>query len=104
MPYVWTEPDSFITHQGVEVYHVYKRQLALTYWYTTNPCDDDGDCPLDGDDAGQFDVRDLPRRTPEEIKDFIQTNGLRPHNALEANHMTRIGLAIEEGISLRKVS
>lgn len=57
MPYItqWIEPELFLKHKGVYVYHCYKdedwNQEALLFWYTTDE---------DEDEEYQFDVRKLP--------------------------------------------
>ena len=54
MPYIWTEPELFVEHQGVSVYHVYKDGYwdcgCRVYWYTTDITEQ----------AEPFDIRDLP--------------------------------------------
>ncbi len=60
MPYAWIEPEIFMEHDGVTIYHIYKDDyldgVARAYWYGTRPsCSDDG-----SGDGGEFDVRDLP--------------------------------------------
>lgn len=53
MPMTWTEPEVFLIHNGVTVYHAYKDGNAdhrLTYHYTTSKHDEEG---------FTFDVRDL---------------------------------------------
>lgn len=56
MPYIneWREPEHFLIHNGVNIYHTYVDddidQGTLDFWFTTNP---------DDDDTGKFDVRDL---------------------------------------------
>ena len=55
MPYktVWVEPEVFLEHNGVTVYHTYKdddiEQGADRYWFTLR---EDG-----GEDEGAFDIR-----------------------------------------------
>lgn len=55
MPYTteWTEPDLFLEHNGVKVYHTYKDdhvdQGLMHYGFTLNEYDDEE----------HFDVRDL---------------------------------------------
>lgn len=56
---VWEESPLFLSHKGVDVYHVYKHDMesngARYYWYGLHPNVSDGD----GEDGGVFDVRDL---------------------------------------------
>jgi len=84
MPLVWQEPQLFLEHNNVAVYHTYKNNNIAFYRYTTNPCDDDLNAPYQGYQAGQFDVRDLPR-APDE----------NPTQALRERHVTRIKAAID---------
>lgn len=60
MPYAWVEPEVFMQHDGVTIYHIYKDDdfdgVARAYWYGTRPsCSDSG-----SGEGGEFDVRDLP--------------------------------------------
>lgn len=58
MPYQWIDPDLFLEHNGVAVYHCYDDSDSMTwYWYTTNPADCQVDEPITGE--SQFDIRDL---------------------------------------------
>ena len=53
MPYRWVEPEVFVEHNDVMIFHCYRHDMAddrLEYWYTT-----------DGD-TEEFDVRDLAPR------------------------------------------
>jgi hypothetical protein len=59
MPNRWIEPELFLEHNGVAVYHVYEDGGELYwYWYTTNFADDNVDFPQD--ETALFDIRDLP--------------------------------------------
>ena len=57
MPYktVWVEPEVFLEHEGVTVYHTYKdddfEQGARWYWFTLQE--------VGGEDEGAFDIRGL---------------------------------------------
>jgi len=57
MPYRWVEPELFIEHNGVKVYHVYKsgnENDQMSYLFTTDmSCDDSED-----DSEFHFDVRE----------------------------------------------
>lgn len=86
MPWRWIEPEKFVAHGEVTVYHVYKGGQPAFYWYTTNPTDDDMNSPLGGEESGQFDVRELPK-SPRETP-ALSVNGL---------HRTRICHAIRHG-------
>jgi hypothetical protein len=60
MPYIttWVEPEVFMVHKGIKVYHVYMNdeieQGSSRYWYTTNAEQRD-----DAEDSFEFDVRRL---------------------------------------------
>lgn len=86
MPLVWQPPKLFLEHNNVAVYHTYKHDSSASYWYTTNPADDNLNSPFQGHEAGQFDVRDLPR-APDE--NSAQT--------FRERHATRIKAAIDSG-------
>jgi hypothetical protein len=59
MPYHWIDPDLFLEHDGVAVYHCSDDDsMVSTYWYTTAAADCNSDAPLPA--AAQFDVRALP--------------------------------------------
>lgn len=59
MPYITAdvEPEVFIEHNGLKVYHTYKNDCidegAKSYWFTTDP---EG---VESDDWCRFDVRSL---------------------------------------------
>lgn len=61
MPYSsqWVDPELFLSHRGIKVYHTYKdddmEQGSRTYWFTLDPLEGEGT----GGEA-LFDVRDLP--------------------------------------------
>jgi len=60
MPYEWVDPELFLEHEGVAVYHCYDDgDMVSSYWYTTDPSDCNYKFPEIGSKA-QFDVRDLP--------------------------------------------
>ena len=83
MPYHWIDPELFLEHAGVAVYHCYDDDsMVSTYWYTTEITDCNVDAPeLEG---GQFDVRDFPNL------------GLDPNDP--NNHPAIIQNAIQEGL------
>lgn len=60
MPQAWVEPELFITHNGVSVYHTYKDGNMdagrLECHYTTDICEEY---------SYEFDIRDLPSYQPE---------------------------------------
>ena len=54
MPYGYIEPETFMEHNGVVIYHAYKDGNAdqrLTYWFSAS-CNEDS--------YFEFDVRELP--------------------------------------------
>ena len=83
MPMVWTEPEVFLTHQGITVYHTYKDcgEHRLTYHFTTDITEQE--------DACEFDVRDLPVPTniPEEINEVDYHTAIIRH-AVEQRRLT----------------
>lgn len=60
MPYAWVEPELFISHNGVSVYHTYKDENMdagrLEYHYTTD---------IGEQSSYEFDIRDLPSYRPK---------------------------------------
>jgi len=57
MPYTWTEPDIFLSHQGVDIFYIYMDDCA------DNPIREDiygfySTC-ADETDEGSFDIRDV---------------------------------------------
>jgi hypothetical protein len=59
MPMIWVEPEVFLEHEGVTVYHAYKHGglgSRLRYWFNTDP---------DETDVFDFDVRSLPDWTDD---------------------------------------
>lgn len=66
MPYKteWIDPDIFIEHEGVRIYHTYKDEEwengRLTYWFTTSEDDFDEIC--------HFDVRDIRLCDEDRVK------------------------------------
>ena len=77
MPYDWVEPEKFMEHRGLTVYHIYRNDSyadgTSDYWYTFSiqGCETDSH-----GEEGTFDVRDLPKYIPEgsvdELKDFLR--------------------------------
>ncbi len=68
MPYVstYTEPDIFLTHNDVNIYHIYKDddldEGIRTYWYGYDEdCDDSG--------TSSFDIRELSNYDKDEDPD-----------------------------------
>src|SRR5687767_11600243 len=63
----FVDPELFLEHKGVEVYHIYKNddvaQGRREFWYTLSPLCGEDNCSDErcGDTCVmQFDVRDLP--------------------------------------------
>ncbi len=82
MPYQWIEPEIFLEHENVAVYHCYDDlDNVSSYWYTTDPSDCNYKHP---ESNAQFDVRDLP------------TLGLDAND--QSNHAAIIQHAITEGL------
>ena len=69
MPFGWIDPEVFLTHGDVTIYHVYKddeiAQGRREYWYTTDLSGGDYEDPC------SFDVRDLPSFTPEKSHEQV---------------------------------
>lgn len=56
MPWEWIEPEEFLTHRGVQIFHAYKDEFSdvpLEFWYSTSSTAGSGS-------PYEFDVRDLP--------------------------------------------
>ena len=83
MPYQWVEPELFLEHNSVAVYHCYDDGGQKSwYWYTSEATDDNYDwTPAD---TAQFDVRSLPN------------GGLDAND--RPNHGTIIRQAIDAGL------
>ena len=64
MPYVWTEPDPILSHQGVEIYYIYQDDNAANpvreHWYGFY------DTCADELDEGSFDIREVEALLPPE--------------------------------------
>ncbi len=76
MPYGWIDPEMFLEHKDVTVYHVYKDDEIdagrRECWYTLDP----GQGEVMGDDDAIFDIRDLPNPNhrphhADQIRDLI---------------------------------
>lgn len=85
MPYGWMDPEVFMEHDGVPVYHTYKNddiENQREYWFTL-------DCSYSEGCGQDFDVRDLPnpRRVPldEAGKQTVIANAL-DQGILEPTH------------------
>jgi hypothetical protein len=88
VPMTWTDPEVFLEHAGVTVYHVYKDDDASAgarlYWYTVDPEGSDQDA-----DRRTFDVRGLPEA------DWTRLGDDRDVVVAEIRHLLRT--AIEAG-------
>jgi hypothetical protein len=83
MPYQWIDPELFLEHNGVAVYHCYEDDGPVSYyWYTTDPSDDNR--VWSKPETAQFDVRTLPDLGLD-VNDF-------------ENHATIIQQAIQVGL------
>jgi len=83
MPYQWIDPELFLEHNGVAVYHCYEDDGPVSYyWYTTDPSDDNR--VWSKPESSQFDVRTLPDLGLD-VNDF-------------ENHATIIQQAIQVGL------
>ncbi len=69
MPIGWIQPDLFLRHQGVAVYHVYRHdeyeQGPREYWFTTDKHGGDYNDPC------SFDVRELSSYAREKTHEQI---------------------------------
>src|SRR5882672_9789132 len=65
MPYRYIEPDIFLKHKEVKVYHVYRdgTDEPWTYWFTTNPAT--ADDSYGHGKGGHFDARMLAGKWAE---------------------------------------
>jgi hypothetical protein len=87
MPYEWKEPDLFLEHNGVAVYHCYDDDSIVSeYWYTTDITDSDTEYP--NPETAQFDVRELPNQG-------LDANDWRNHKAI-VHHAIAEGLVTGE--------
>jgi hypothetical protein len=76
-------PQVFVTHRGITVYHCWHDECLSENWYTTDP--DDADIDRSGD--AQFDVRILPAQRARPVGDDGR-----------ADHRGRIMAAIDAGL------
>jgi hypothetical protein len=87
MPLKWVNPEEFITHQGIVVYHTYKNEdfsNQSEYWYTTS---------INEVTEFEFDVRELkmPDSIPVhdhaiKIKHNIELKTLQLPDDISYNH------------------
>lgn len=68
MAYKWIDPEVFIKHKCVTIYHVYRNddidQGRRKFWYTTDPYG--GEC-----NDCSFDIRELKSYSPEKSHEQI---------------------------------
>jgi hypothetical protein len=57
MPFMWVLPDIAAEKDDRTIYHVYKDELEMEFWFTTDPHQDDSDGWWDPD--YRFDIRDV---------------------------------------------
>lgn len=88
MPYKteWIDPELFLEHEGVKIFHTYKdcdwANHILTYWYTTNEDDSNEVC--------QFDVRGIrlhvfdPMTAPDSEITTIPLNKIPAYREMKA--------------------
>jgi len=89
MPYVYVEPELFMEHGDVEVFHVYRdgTDEPWDYWFTTNP--ETADASYGHGSGGHFDTRMLAGKwedTPTIVQweDFWRRRFKTEDDAIEA--------------------
>lgn len=94
----WVDPEIFLEHNGVTIYHSYKDNVALqrlSYWYTTNP---EYAETIGGEvDPYEFDVRELEVPAPEAPRRVVEALTPPPNNETE-RIADLIRRAIEAGL------
>lgn len=95
----WVDPEVFLRHKGVTVYHSYKDNTAsqpLRYWYTTNP--EYSETSFSGkSDPYEFDVRMLQFPVAEGGRQVVEA--LTPPFANETEQIAdKIRRAIDAGM------
>jgi len=94
MPYVWTEPDVFFTHNGVTIYYIYTDDCADSpvreFWYGFySTCGDEID-------DGSFDIRDVKELLPPETQQECHDDHRAILTALiDAGFLTECGFMID---------
>ncbi len=79
MPYSWVEPEKFIEHNGVAVYHTYDDDFASNlrfYLYTTDVCERP---------EFEFDVRELKTGLTIDRDNFHESIRAILRKAIEMN-------------------
>jgi hypothetical protein len=91
MPYAWTDPEQFLQHAGVTVYHCYDDDgMVSTIWYTTVAANNNVD---GGDEDGQFCVEDIP--SPFHSDDHVQIINY----AIDQGWLTEAGLYLPQELA-----
>ena len=102
---VWVEPDLFLEHQGVRVFHTYKEddygQGAKHYWFTLNSLCGELDCLCDDRPCRHvFDVRELSTwRAPEQPPYCIGPDDTPENRAAWGRYWESEQAAIETAIT-----
>ncbi len=91
MPDEWVDPEIFVEHLGVTVYHCYTGQdMVSNFFYTVDPANSS----TDNDDGSgtQFDVSDIYGAT--DIRFADDETAIR--YAIEAGWLTEEGLTVRQ--------
>ena len=71
----WVEPELFVEHRGIRVYHTYKnadRDIPRTCWFTLDPLCGEDECNCaETPCLLVFDVRDLPNFREDDHPPFL---------------------------------
>lgn len=97
MPYAQTEAQRFLTHNGVEVFHIYSNDYVdegpRTYWYALHPYGSDED---DHGENGVFDVRELPTWPSDATADDREAIRTAICEAIDRGLLTAEGYVLRE--------
>lgn len=74
MPMIWVEPEVAASYHNQEIYHVYKDNNRMQFWFTTDINQDDQEGDYDGPDY-RFDVREIS--VPERISRLVPAQQVR---------------------------
>jgi hypothetical protein len=58
MPFIWVLPDIAAEKGDRTIYHVYKDDLEMEFWFTADPHQDDSEVDY-GEPDYRFDIRDV---------------------------------------------
>ena len=88
MPYVstWVPPELFLEYKGVKVYHAYKGERALHFWFTLSP-------ELN---APAFDIRELSS-WPKAVITRELKRGRKPSFEFDLDRKAPLRVAIGSG-------